>query len=99
MDVEKTMEFILEQLAHVSSQLAEVGAFQARTDRRLDRAIRLAVQEARQERQRRKELEERLSTAAAEADEKITQLAAAQLITEEKLQRLIDERRGANGKG
>jgi len=106
MDVEKTMEFILEQLAHaaahlgtVAARVEEIAAFQARTDRRLDRAIRLAVEGARRERQRRKELEERLSTAAAEADEKITQLAAAQLITEEKLQRLIDERRGPNGKG
>ena len=31
-------------------------------------------------------------------DGKITQLAAAQLVTEEKLQRLIDEGRDRNGK-
>jgi hypothetical protein len=98
-DIEKTMEFILEQLANVSSQLAHVADLQVRTDRRLDRAIRLAVQEARQERKRRQELDERLSKAGTEADEKITQLAAAQLVTEEKLQRLIDAQRGANGKG
>jgi ATP-dependent Clp protease ATP-binding subunit ClpA len=91
MDVEKTMEFILDQLAQIT-------VVQARTDRRLDRAIRFAVQEARQERKRRKEMDEILVRRASEADEKITQLAAAQLVTEEKLQRWIEERRGKNGK-
>jgi ATP-dependent Clp protease ATP-binding subunit ClpA len=87
MDIPKTMEFILDQVA-------QVAVLQARTDRRLDRAIRFAVQEARQERKRRQETDEILARRAAEADEKITQLAAAQLVTEEKLQRLIEERRG-----
>jgi len=32
-------------------------------------------------------------------DEKITQLASAQLVTEEKLQRFIDSLRGTNGTG
>jgi len=61
----------------------------------LRRAIRLGVKEARNERVRRQAL-----------DEKITQLAASQLLTEEKLQGLygkmdafIDSmRRGGNGK-
>jgi len=58
-----------------------------RIDARLDRALRDSVREARNERAKRREL-----------DDKITQLAAAQLVTEEKLQRLIDERRlGGNG--
>jgi hypothetical protein len=62
-----------------------------RIDTRLDRAIRDSVREARNERMRRKR-------ALAEIDDKITQLAAAQLVTEEKLQRLIEERRqGGNG--
>jgi len=53
----------------------------------LRRAIRLGVQEARNERRRRSEL-----------DEKITQLSAAQLITEEKLQKFIQSlERGGNG--
>jgi hypothetical protein len=42
-------------------------------------------------------MDEKLARLAAEADEKITQLAAAQLVTEERLQRLIAERRGTNG--
>ena len=58
-----------------------------RIDARLNRALRDSVREARNERAKRREL-----------DDKITQLAAAQLVTEEKLQRLIDERRlGGNG--
>ncbi len=58
----------------------------------LRRAIRAGIREARNERARRRR-------AIAEIDDKITQLAAAQLITEEKLQRLIerDERRYGNG--
>jgi hypothetical protein len=91
MDVEKTMEFILEQLAHASAVQAKAEERQARTDKRLSRAIHLAVGEARQERKRRQEL-------GWKVDEKITQLAAAQLITEEKLQRLIEERRSGNGR-
>ena len=53
----------------------------------LRRAFCMGVREARNERRRRQEL-----------DEKITQLAAAQVVTEEKLQRLIDSiARGGNG--
>jgi hypothetical protein len=47
------------------------------------RAFAMGVREARNARRRRQELEGKM-------DEKITQLAAAQLITEEKLQRFID---------
>jgi len=49
----------------------------------LRRAFAMGVREARNARRRRQELDEKF-------DEKITQLAAAQLITEEKLQRFID---------
>jgi hypothetical protein len=52
----------------------------------LQRGIRLSIQEARAERRKRREL-----------DDKITQLAAAQLVTEEKLQRFLEHRSG-NGK-
>jgi len=54
-------------------------------DARIRRSIRLAVQEARAERRKRRELDAKLS--------------AAQLITEEKLQRFIDSlRQGGNGR-
>ncbi len=95
MDVERTVEFIVETLARVTSRLDVVGerlealtermdraeGRASRTDARLDRAIRLAVQEARNERKKRQEMEARWA-------EKMTQLAAAQLITEEKTQQL-----------
>lgn len=78
--------------AQKRADLAEKRA--DRTDARLDRAVRLAVREARNERSKRREL-----------DEKLTQLAAAQVVTEEKMQSLqasmqafIDSlRRGGNG--
>jgi len=60
-----------------------------RTD--LRRAFAMGVREARNERRRRRELDEKF-------DQKITQLAAAQLITEEKLQAFLESmRRGGNG--
>ena len=76
------------------ARLKTVLELAARTDARLNRAIRLGVREVRTERAKRREL-----------DEKITQLAAAQLVTEEKMQTLqasvqafIDSlRRGGNG--
>jgi hypothetical protein len=54
----------------------------AAIQRTLDRAVKLGIQEARTERKRRQEMGRRF-------DEKITQLAAAQLVTEEKLQNFI----------
>lgn len=49
----------------------------------LRRGVRMSVEEQRRERARRQEL-------SKEWDTKITQLASAQLLTEQKLQRLID---------
>ena len=105
MDVEKSIEFILDGLARTEAGLAkteaglaktEAGlarteAGLAKTDALLRRAIKAAVREARAERQRRREL-------GAAFDQKMTQLAAAQLLTEEKLQGLIQSlQRGNNG--
>src|SRR5579864_1686039 len=59
----------------------------SRIDARLTRFVKLGVQEARGQRRRMQAL-----------DEKITELAAAQLITEEKLQRFLSARR-TNGNG
>lgn len=63
----------------------------AKFDRHLDRLVRLAIKEARQDDERRRESKRKW-------DELMSRLAAAQRVTEEKLQRYIDERRGANGK-
>jgi hypothetical protein len=60
----------------------EIAAIRAE----LRHAARFAIQDAQAERRKRREL-----------DDKITQLAAAQLITEEKLQRFLEHRSG-NGK-
>jgi hypothetical protein len=74
-------------MAEHAEHMAEHDRKLQRIDDRLDRAVRLSVREARSERIRRREL-----------DEKITQLAAAQLVTEEKLQGFIESlKRGGNG--
>jgi hypothetical protein len=91
MTPEERFERIEETLAAIDARLDRAAKQGDRTDARLDRAVRLAVQEARAERARRRK-------ANAEFDEKMTQLAAAQLVTDEKLQGLIDSlRRGGNG--
>jgi phage-related minor tail protein len=67
--------------------MADLRKSQARTENTLRRAIRLSVVDARRQRNRN-----------AEFDQKMTQLTAAQVVTEEKLQGLIDAlRRGGNG--
>ena len=74
-------------MAEHERTMQQINSTLQRIDDRLDRAVRLSVREARSERIKRREL-----------DEKITQLAAAQLVTEEKLQGLIEAlKRGGNG--
>ena len=91
MDIERTIEFILEQHAKTEAGLAKTEAGLAKTEAILNRAIRLGIREARAERRKRQEL-------ASEFDRKMTQLAAAQLVTEERLQSLIRSmERGRNG--
>ena len=105
MDVEKTMEFILEQQANAAvwqaktaETMVEFSAGLQRLDRRLDRAVKLAVREARAERKRRQELDRRLTSSQARLDEEFVKLAAAQRATEESLRLFIDSmRRGGNG--
>ena len=93
MTSEERFERIENNLATVAVDLAQIVANGRKTDARLDRAIRLGIQEVRVERRKRRK-------ALSEIDEKITQLAAAQLVTEEKLQVLIDAlKRGGNGSG
>lgn len=91
MDVEKTMEFILEQQAQIHTMQMKAEEHFARHDgdiakinEILRRAVRLAVQEERAERKRRREADERL-------DLKMDQLASSQLLTEEKLRMLGDK--------
>jgi hypothetical protein len=87
-----------ERFERIERTLDQIATNQNRTDARLDRAVRLSVREARAERARR-------TKANSEFDEKITQLAAAQLVTEDEMRSLkasvqafIDSlRRGGNG--
>ena len=76
-------------MARLGEQQSRLGEQQARSSEKHDReiaeitgalrrAVKLGIEGARAERKRRQEL-----------DEKITQLAAAQLVTEEKLQNFI----------
>jgi phosphotransacetylase len=82
MDIERTMEFIVEQLARSEAAHAKWEARVNQHDkeieairRNLSRAVKAGILEARKARKRHQEF-----------DEKMTQLAAAQLITEEKQQ-------------
>lgn len=95
MDIEKTMEFIVEHQAHFAAMLeqSKVQAEEhlAKHDRQiaqineiLRRAVRLAVQEARAERKRRRE-------ADAHLDMRMDQIASAQLLNEEMLKKLGDK--------
>lgn len=88
MDYEQWLEQHDRMIADHDREMGEIRQM-------LRRAIRDGIREARNERTRRRR-------AIAEIDDKITKLAAAQLITEEKFQRLLerDERRyGGNGSG
>ena len=78
---------VSEQMGRMSEQMGRVGDRMDRVSKRLDRAVRLGVREVHNERKKRREL-----------DDKLTQLAAAQVVTEEKLQGLIEAlKRGGNG--
>jgi hypothetical protein len=88
MDVERTMEFILEQTAQTAAMQAQAEVNFARQIAQINeilrRAVRLAVQEARAERKRRREADEHL-------DRKMDQLASSQLLNEEMIKKLGDK--------
>jgi hypothetical protein len=94
-DVEKTIAFILdcqarteaalaasaEELADTKRTINENAKALKATDTLLRRAIRAGVRDARNERRKRQEMDRKF-------DEKITQIAAAHLLTEEALKAL-----------
>jgi hypothetical protein len=80
-DVDKTIEFILEMQAKHEVNFAKHEDMMARIDSRLDRAILYAVREARNERRKRREMDARWH-------ESFSQLSAAQKRTEESLREL-----------
>jgi len=95
------MEFLLDQQAHLAASLSRLNEYNIDAGERHDRemaefrhemaglraelrrAVRLSVEEARRERERRHEM-------SADLKQSITELAAMQKTTEEKLQRFLD---------
>jgi hypothetical protein len=77
------------EMAEIRAEIRQLARSGRQTDARLRRAISLGVREARAERAKRREMDERF-------DEKITQLAAAHLLTEEALKNHIAHH--SNGK-
>ena len=77
MDVQKTMDFILEQQAHTAALQAEAQIEIARIEAVLRRAVRLAVQEARRERQQRREMDARCKERSEQLDAKLDRLIEA----------------------
>jgi hypothetical protein len=108
-DVEKTIEFILNMQANAEVEMQKIREAQAQADARLeahatrhdremekhDRRLRQAVRLAIQEARNERK---RRQQANEEFDVKITQLAAAHLETEAALKSFVESmRRGGNG--
>ena len=99
MDVEKTMEFILQQQAKAETQIAAIGERQAKADKQIaailkliQTGMRMIVKQGESIKQQREGIERLM-----EGHKELTQ---AQKVTEVKLQGLIDAlRRGGNGRG
>jgi len=87
---EISLHNIRDILAETAALASGTEARLARTEAALRRAIRLAVREALAERERRRSADERLQGA-------MNQLALAQKVTEEKLQRFLEWRSHPNG--
>ncbi|MBV8906164.1 MAG: hypothetical protein JOZ22_21200 [Acidobacteriia bacterium] len=90
MDIEGTMEFILQCHASTEAILERMAATAERHEKdiavinaTLRRAIRLSVEEQRRERVRRQQLD-------AEFQDKVDKLASAQLLAEEQMSELRD---------
>ena len=84
-------EVLTQTVEHHEREMAEIRREGAATRAILRRAIVLGVREARNKRKRRQELDARFEV-------KMDQPASAQLVTENKLQRLIDSlQRTGNG--
>jgi len=77
MDVQKTMEFILEQQAHAAALQAQNEIDIRELHAVLRRAIRLAVQEVRHERQQRPEVDARCKEQSDEFEARLNRLIEA----------------------
>lgn len=85
------------EMAAIRESAAEQARESHRLDLRLSRAIKLGLAEARRHRNKMLKMEAKIAAADLEFDEKMTQLASAQLLTEEVLKRFLA--RSGNGHG
>lgn len=102
MDVERTVEFILEQQAQTAAQLGQLIAHQAKTDRQLSAIQTLLRTGIKMMIQRDKATDARFKATDARfkaTDARISALAEAQQRTERKLERLIQALLGKGGNG
>src|SRR5260221_339639 len=95
MNVEKTMEFILENLAGVTAKLSEVADRQARNDRQI-RGIHTLLKMAMRELVTVAAAQKRTDKAVREVADSVKEWAASQKRTDERFQRWLD--RGSTGK-
>ena len=96
MDVERTIEFILEQQAKHEARLGKADDEMAAIRKLIQEGMRLLVsnQEANRETDKRISA---LVTAQQESEQKIRTLAEAQTSTEKSLKAFLDSQRGKNG--
>jgi len=99
MNVEKTMEFILQQQARAEVQMAAMREQQARAEKRQDKTDQQLAKTERQIAAIQKLIVAGMKMIVKQGTS-IKQLTEAQKVTEIKLQVLIDAlRRGGNGSG
>lgn len=101
MDVEKTMEFILQQQAKAETQIAAMGERQAKADKQIAAILKLIQTGMRmivKQGESIKELREELREGIKQLTEKHKELAEAQRATQVELRGFIASlRRGGNG--
>ena len=99
MNTDERLDKLIDRHEALTHTVELLAAMQEKTEERLQRAIDFGVEEARRERERRREAiteaEARHQAAMAAIDGKLDQLASAQLVTEQLLQRFLA--RGGNG--
>jgi len=97
MDVQKTMEFILQQQAKADAQIATMAERQAKADKQIAAILKL-IQTGMRMIVKQGESIKQQGEGIKQLTEKHKELAEAQKVTEVKLQGLIDAlRRGGNG--
>lgn len=95
MDLEKTMEFIVDNLADVSVKLGDLATKQARAERQM-RGLQTLVKTGTKMMVKLQQEGVKARKEISQTQQELRDLAAAQKRTDEKFQRWLD--RGSNGK-